>query len=223
MPARRDSGLRRVRGAKLRDLSGADHRGAANKPVVKSVRDYWETGNAALREYLLERALVLIFNSPLHREHFPHAISAPVAFCPPPIPVERFIGRSEEREGACWIGRMYPEKGVLNAMRWSGQNKTQTDFYGTGPFRPGKAAYVQYCGPASYDLVPVILAQHETFVFLPNWVEPFGRTVAEAWLSGCKLEVNERIGALWWIEHEPQTIYTAAERWWEIVRYYLHD
>lgn len=197
-----------------------------DKPIVKSVRDYWQTGDADLREYLLHHARVLIFNSPLHRENFEHELTTEVRLCPPPIPTERFSPlRREVGYGgeACWIGRMYPEKGVLNAMRWAGRNKVQTDFYGFGPLRPGKAPYVQYCGPARYDLVPTIMASYERFVFLPNWKEPFGRTVAEAWVAGCRLEVNENIGALWWIEHEPQTIYLANERFWEIARFYLHD
>ncbi len=195
-----------------------------DRPVLKSIRDYWEHGDADLREYLLHHARVLVFNSPIHQQNFSMAFFTPAGYCPPPIPTERFLQvrwKALGRKDACWIGRMYPQKGVLAAMQWAVKNKVQTDFYGSGPMVPGIASHVQYCGPIRYSLVPAVLAQHETFVHLPEWVEPFGRTVAEAWLAGCKLVVNEKIGALWWIEHSPKTIYTATERFWDIARHYL--
>jgi hypothetical protein len=36
----------------------------------------------------------------------------------------------------------------------------------------------------------------KNFVFLPRWPEPQGRVVVEAALSGCKLIVNENVGAM---------------------------
>jgi glycosyltransferase involved in cell wall biosynthesis len=47
----------------------------------------------------------------------------------------------------------------------------------------------------SQDAMPALLAQYETFVFLPTVIEPFGRLVAEAWAAGCELVVNEHVGA----------------------------
>jgi hypothetical protein len=38
--------------------------------------------------------------------------------------------------------------------------------------------------------MPALLAQYETFVFLPTVIEPFGRLVAEAWAAGCELVVE---------------------------------
>ena len=62
-----------------------------------------------------------------------------------------------------------------------------------------------------------MLFSYETFVFLPTEPEPFSRTTVEAWAAGCKLVVNRNIGALHWIENDPQALSTASERLWGIV------
>ena len=71
------------------------------------------------------------------------------------------------------------------------------DFFGDGPFAPQGPRQVPY------EAMPALLAQYETFVFLPTVIEPFGRLVAEAWAAGCEIVTNGQVGARWWIEDEP--------------------
>ena len=49
---------------------------------------------------------------------------------------------------------------------------------------------------APLAFVPGIMGKAARFLFLPKWKEAFGRTVAEAVLSGCELVCNDNIGAL---------------------------
>jgi glycosyltransferase involved in cell wall biosynthesis len=54
-------------------------------------------------------------------------------------------------------------------------------------------------------------------VFLPSGLEPFCRTVAEAWAAGCEVVTNRLVGALHWIENEPEKLESAAADFWEVV------
>lgn len=77
---------------------------------------------------------------------------------------------------------------------------------------------MRYCGQVGYDDVPRLFARYERFLFLPDAVEPFGRTVIEAWAAGCDLVINRNVGALWWLANDQAAIHQAAARFWEAVR-----
>jgi len=61
------------------------------------------------------------------------------------------------------------------------------------------------------------MARYQTFVFLPTVIEPFGRTVAEAWAAGCEIVTNGLVGARYWLEENPDALDTAAEDFWGVV------
>jgi glycosyltransferase involved in cell wall biosynthesis len=68
-----------------------------------------------------------------------------------------------------------------------------------------------------HDHVATILRLYERFVFLPTHTEPFGRAVAEAWAAGCELIVNGNVGAVYWLEQQPDALTTAPRDFWSIV------
>lgn len=80
---------------------------------------------------------------------------------------------------------------------------------------------VRLKGQVPHEQTPAVMVQYERFLFMPEWVEPYGKTVIEAWAAGCKLEVSGRIGALWWLAHEPDAVKHGVERFWAIVEAYL--
>ena len=47
-----------------------------------------------------------------------------------------------------------------------------------------------------YEDMPAVFGRARRFIFNPRWPEPFGRTVAEAALAGCELQVQGEVGAL---------------------------
>jgi hypothetical protein len=65
--------------------------------------------------------------------------------------------------------------------------------------------------------MPAVLARYRTFVFLPTVIEPFARVVAEAWAAGCELVVNQLVGALYWIEQDPDAIANASAAYWNLM------
>jgi glycosyltransferase involved in cell wall biosynthesis len=93
---------------------------------------------------------------------------------------------------------------------WASRNEP-VDFFGGGFLAPPGSREV------SQEVMPGLLAQYETFVFLPTVIEPFGRLVAEAWAAGCAIVTNELVGAGYWIQENPEAIETAAEDFWSVV------
>ena len=186
-------------------------------PRIKYVHDVWpHQKHPEVREELL-RSARLIFTSPLHRERFPHPHNGS-EIIPPAVDVEAFrrAGGRYEREGTVWLGSMQgPNKGTHLAAEWAKANEA-VDFYGFGAFPPAETPWSRVYPPVSPAEVPKTLGRYERFIFLPMTLEPFGRSVVEAWAAGCELIVNRNIGALHWIEN-PAGLETAAQDFWEVV------
>jgi hypothetical protein len=162
------------------------------------------------REWLDENASHICC-SPMQAEYM--GIDAKVI--PPPVDLERFAQAAErmngDRSGAVCIGswRNYG-KAPHKVAEWASRNEP-VDFFGGGFLAPPGSREV------SQEVMPGLLAQYETFVFLPTVIEPFGRLVAEAWAAGCAIVTNELVGAGYWIQENPEAIETAAEDFWAIV------
>lgn len=91
-----------------------------------------------------------------------------------------------------FVGSFVPAKGSRTiSARWPSGEVTVV-----GPETPDAIHYPGYSGRVDYDEVALLMRRARTFVFFPRWPEPFGRVVAEAAVSGCELETNDRVGAL---------------------------
>jgi glycosyltransferase involved in cell wall biosynthesis len=152
----------------------------------------------------LEFSNVDIYCSPLQRERM--GGEGPVI--PPALNLDRFKAIEGERKGAVWLGMHpnHPGKGLDLALDWARGNGG-LDIYGNGA--PN--------GLVPYEDVPRLLARYQLFVHLPRAIEPFGRSVVEAWAAGCALVINRNVGARYWIEENPRGLETAAEDFWRVV------
>lgn len=190
------------------------------RKVVKYVNDVWPHSQPGVRGWLLENA-ELVFCSPLHVERFPWDIPDDPHLIPPPVDLSEFRKHGghvpkAKRKGTVWIGMAFYGKGIRQAEEWAQENGP-VDFYGGGPMMPKPSAVVVPQGHIPYEGVPDLLAHYKRFLFLPTQIEPFGRTVAEAWAAGCELVVNRNCGALYWIKEAPEKIDSAAEDFWALV------
>lgn len=205
---------------------------ATAKPYVLFEHDYWDTPQgwqARMIRPVVEGARGVVFMSPLHLGAFlamHHAIPRQMALCPAAMDVGAFDGLAArgDRAGTVWIGEWQEHKGVRMACEWAAQNGP-VDFYGAGPETPA-GPNVRACGRIEPGAVPEMLSHYERCLFLPEWCEPFGRTVAEAVLAGCQLTVAvERIGALSWGwrtgDEWRAALAGAPARFWAIVEGWL--
>lgn len=188
------------------------------KPVIKRVYDLWMDGNDKLRRWLLRNATLILPVSPLQHRAMRWEIQTPVEYIPCTVDVPKFrAADNAHRAGAAWIGRLYPGKGLDAAQQWAVEHETQIDVYGFGALEHNISDPLRYLGKLSPQDVPGALAQYETFVFLPDAVEPCGRSVVEAWAAGCKVATNGNCGAAWWIQNKPEALENSAAMFWAAV------
>lgn len=186
----------------LEPLTGLD--------VFKFWHDVGPWMQPEMRAWLDENALAVCC-SPIQAEH----MSIDAVCIPPAVDLARFERAAESvngsRKGTVSVGswRNYG-KAPHKAAEWA-EGNGGIDFYGDGPFAPPSSRLVAYEG------MPQLLARYRTFVFLPVVIEPFGRTVVEAWAAGCEVVTNNLVGARYWIEERPEALETAAEDFWGVV------
>ena len=182
-------------------------------PAVKYHHDVGPWIPEEIREWL-DANTRAVCCSPVQAEHMglPDAV-----LIPPPVDLEVFEHAAKLREGATRHGAVSVGqwrnhgKAAHRVIEWSQRNGVPVDFYGGGTFAPQGSREVEYRD------MPRVLAAYETFVYLPEVIEPFGRTVAEAWASGCEIVTNRLVGALHWIENDPDAITSAASDFWRLV------
>ncbi|MFP4687448.1 MAG: hypothetical protein ACLFN5_04980 [bacterium] len=100
---------------------------------------------------------------------------------------------------AIYTGELVPHKvaGLIDWARGEGKDYT-VELYGSdhGCLKEVRAVdNLRYMGRCQHKDLNMIYNQYRTFVHFPR-AEPFGRTVAEAYLCGCKLLTNQRVGFL---------------------------
>lgn len=193
--------------------------------VVKSVRDQWGEGDEELRDWLLDNADVVLFNSQPHEKWFMNEVNVPTAIVPPPMDLQRFrdaAANAGEREGTFWLGAMHRHKGIFESVCWARDHKAEVHFYGAGPYVPSLEEYIRYMGTVSYADVPRMMSKYKTFLYTPRVMDGFARTVAEAWAAGCELELRGIVGAQWWIENNPGALDRGGEMFWDVVKEYAN-
>jgi glycosyltransferase involved in cell wall biosynthesis len=147
---------------------------------------------------LFANSRLSVFLSPLHRRTTERllGLELPRVFdLPPTVDRRTFMDHGRTRDiPYLYVGTLAEYKGVLEVearygdqgIHWVGRNCLG---------RPLRGVEL---GPVEGGHLVALYNRTQTFVHLPRWVEPMGRTVIEALLCGCRIEVNERVGALGW-------------------------
>jgi len=187
------------------------------RPYVLFFHDYWALcrwrlyypmQQKCLDCYLKPRYLPLLLGSekiiwlsPLHRGAwlftYPELENHPYSLVPSSIDVNQFFDMGLARSGFIAVNSGQKCKGYERVGEWAEENRDQSlTLVGAseGPMPPNVVAAGNIGGREMNKLYN----QHETFLHLPQNPMPFDRTVAEAYLAGCKILGNELVGALSW-------------------------
>ncbi|MEM4270801.1 MAG: hypothetical protein QXO70_01755, partial [Candidatus Pacearchaeota archaeon] len=139
--------------------------------------------NKKLYQTIYNNARLMIFMSPLHEKEFRKKFTFHKTWlCPAVVDTERIpMGKEKDIRN---MSILYPmnHKGVNNVKAWARENGEDVVFIDNG----------------ENEAVLSLMRRSKNFIFMPNWIEPFGRVVIEACLSGCKIIGNNNIGALSW-------------------------
>ena len=175
---------------------------------------------------LMKNAELVIFLSPLHRKFFEKRfrLTSRVLIIPPPIEVHKYY-QSEKEEFAIYAGLIAKHKGIYNIIRYARQNPSlKIILVGRKIERDlSFPANVEYLGEIPQHRLIDLLSRAKYFIHLPEWVEAFGRAVAEAYLCGCKLITNEKVGFLsypWNFQDKEavrRELCAAETRFWNVV------
>lgn len=182
--------------------------------VIRYWHDLARHEDPNLRRWLIKNA-THIFCSPLHLKK--HEIEGEWPVIPPAIDLDAFRpDMKRERSGtvsiAAWQNHGKGQQLVADFATHNGG----VDVYGIGNLIPTGVG-IRYRGALEPEDVAETLWRYRTFVFLPTAVEPFGRCVVEAWAAGCEVLTNQLVGARYFIEKDRESLYTAAERFWNVV------
>lgn len=190
-----------------------------HKPIVKQVHDVWSRYDPRLKAWLVHNADLMVFHSKLHCNMARYHVGVPTAIVPPQIDWQRFsaVANNERTKDAVFISRFDTGKGIDNALAWADEHNADLDFYGYGYELNKVRATGRYKGMLEPQDVASTMAQYRRFVLIPQYLEPFGRVVAEAYAAGCEIVSNGLCGAIEWIQRDPDALQTASARWWQEV------
>ncbi|MCK4732668.1 MAG: glycosyltransferase [Methanophagales archaeon] len=156
----------------------------------------------------MENVKLFFFMSPLQKQvterffgrEFTNGVVVPSS-----IDTSLFYDKNERRSGACAVSTGRWNKGIENVKKWCKDNDEQLTLIRGVP----------------YNKMNDVYNKHEYFVHLPNGIEPCGRTVFEAALAGCKVVVNNRVGAAsfdWWgTDKIREHLEKASDKFWKIL------
>jgi glycosyltransferase involved in cell wall biosynthesis len=154
-----------------------------------------------IHQHLFSLAKHIFFYSPAqinyYTQFFPINLDK-VSLCPAPIDPDKFYSLEKE-DFAVSLSDLGANKGIYNIMQIAKENPSlRIELYGKNVIdykSTPELSNLQYKGVIPYSEVPKILALAKIFIHCPVWLECFGRSVVEAYLSDCQLTVNQNVGA----------------------------
>ena len=178
------------------------------EPLVASGRciryehDYWVAEN---QPKLFKRMKKTVFLSSLHRDTTFEKIGYKFdnyELIPSPIDSKIFkVKGKQEPLTVVYSGNLCKEKGIDGFVQYIKENpqlKFSVMGWGDGIEKIKDFENVDLLGSLNREEVVEQYQRCEYFYHRPEWKEPFGRSVVEAYLCGCNLLLNKNVGAVSW-------------------------
>jgi glycosyltransferase involved in cell wall biosynthesis len=169
---------------------------------IRYEHDHWVAENYP---ELYKQVKHTIFLSPLHKESIEKKVGYKIensSLIPSPIDSKRFTtGEEKEPNTAIYTGNICKEKGMEGLIEYAKENE-HLKFYviGWGSMVEDIKGVdnIEYIEGVDQKELVSYYQKCEYFYHKPEWEEPFGRTVIEAYLCGCNLLLNNNVGAISW-------------------------
>ncbi len=161
-----------------------------------------------LSKDLYHNAKFNIFLSPIHLEECVDTIGLSIGsyfIQPSPVDSDLFsIDPKVKRKKnlVLWAGDARQHKGLDNVLAIADEQPERQFAFATvsglsywhNQIKIRKNCFL--LGKLSHQELTKYMSYANYYIHLPNWIEPFGRVVAEAYLSGCNLLCSQNIGFL---------------------------
>ena len=163
------------------------------------VHDYWALGNSQ-EAYpdIFKRSIKNMFLTKMHMKYHKDRGVENADYNTSPIDTKKFVAKGKKNNRlAVWVGGMNKNKGLFNLLKYA-RIRQDLMIECFGPLSKDMVVppNVKIVGEVVQDELVKSYQKARYFIALPNWIEPFGRAVVEAYLCGCDLIVNENIGVM---------------------------
>lgn len=185
------------------------------KNYVKYEHDYDCIMSDSMCKDIYENSLLNIFLSPLHYKTFNEYYKKKydknierIYLQPSPVIGFKKLDKEPIKNTVIWVGDLQRHKGVDNVIEYVRKRKDlKFDLYILNRSHTEEIAKIKKLRETLNNIsvkneikdkkeMSKIYSGYEYFIHLPIWKEPFGRAVLEAYLSGCKLIINENVGMM---------------------------
>lgn len=201
-------------------------------PFVRYEHDYTAVTQNIADGQLFRRSLKNIFLSPLHYiescKIFGDNIKRKVIIQPCVSPSVFNVDKGVERkpQTVIYAGQLCTEKGADEFDQFI-KDHPEKKFIVCGWGRDSEKIKdnenVEYHESIDHKELVKLYQSSQYFYHRPQWKEPFGRSVVEAYLCGCSLMINENIGAMsfdWnWEDYDliVRKMNEAPSKFWKVI------
>ncbi|WP_339832726.1 glycosyltransferase family 9 protein [uncultured Altibacter sp.] len=167
--------------------------------VDRNVRSCCHPDKFHLFRKLFAQAQFNVFQSPKHfeaHEHFYGEAVAKKLIMPPTVDVAALQPSEEKQDDTIpFFGDVNYLKGGHEFVTYAEEHpETRFKVYGRNRLRREMPQNMSFHDPIPNEEVLNILGKTKRFFCKPVWPEPSGRLAAEAFLSGCEMIANDRVG-----------------------------
>ncbi|AWM13704.1 hypothetical protein DI487_07410 [Flavobacterium sediminis] len=181
----------------------------------RNIRNCCDTDKFHLYRTLFANSQLNIFQSPKHFEahvaFYGEAVSHNYLVMPPTVDVENISISDEKTDAIPFFSELSYLKGGDAFVDYALEHPNKSFVvYGSNKLRRDIPENIEFREPIDNAEVLKVLGKTKEIVIKPVWPEPSGRLAAEAFLSGCELITNDRVGT-WSFDFYPDDKERAKE------------
>lgn len=196
--------------------------------VDRKIRSCCHNDKFHLFRKLFAKSSLNVFQSPKHYQSHYEFYGEAIAnhlIMPPTVQIDRLNPvKQKDKTTIPFFGDLNYLKGGHEYVSYAEEHpELYFKVYGRNRLRRQMPNNMSFHEPVANDKVLEILGKTETIFCQPVWPEPSGRLAAEAFLSGCNIIANDRIGTFSFEfypndKHQAiQEIKEASENFWDAV------